>query len=280
MLSPKLDGIRALGVPGLGFVSRNLKPIPNKRIRDSIGELATKFCLDGELIAGDPRAPDCYRRTMSIVMSEEHPDWESVRFWPFDVIDLPRHEYTERHQVMIDRVESYVDWPRLFMPLLHSDVDNPDQLLEQEHAYVSEGYEGVMLRHPRGLYKNGRSTVKEGWLLKLKRFADAEGEVVGVVEYLHNDNPLETDNLGYAKRSSHKANRRPAGKLGALVVRAAGWRVEFTVGTGFTETDRVRLWAEREALMGRFVRFRFFPAGSKEAPRFPTFAGFRHPDDL
>ena len=35
-----------------------------------------------------------------------------------------------------------------------------------------------------------------------------------------------------------------------------------------------------ECWEGRLVKFKFFPLGSKEAPRFPIFLGERHPDDL
>ena len=39
--------------------------------------------LDGELIVGDPIAPDAYRQTVSVVMSDDKPA-DGVRFYMFD----------------------------------------------------------------------------------------------------------------------------------------------------------------------------------------------------
>lgn len=37
--------------------------------------------------------------------------------------------------------------------------------------------------------------------------------------------------------------------------------------------------SRRAGWEGRLVKFKFFPIGSKEAPRFPIFLGERHSDD-
>jgi hypothetical protein len=73
-----------------------------------------------------------------------------------------------------------------------------------------------MLRDPNGPYKFGRSTRKEGYLLKLKRFCDSEAEVIGVVELMHNGNEAKTNALGRTERSTRKAGKTGMGVLGAL----------------------------------------------------------------
>ena len=55
----------------------------------------------------------------------------------------------------------------------HDLVQAPTQLADWEQRYLAQGYEGVMLRHPAGPYKPGRSTAREAWLLKLKRLRTA-----------------------------------------------------------------------------------------------------------
>jgi DNA ligase-1 len=44
--------------------------------------------------------------------------------------------------------------------------------------------------------------------------------------------------------------------------------------------DRITLWQQRDALIGRMVKFKHQPSGAKEAPRFPKFIGFRETWDL
>ena len=66
------------------------------------------------------------------------------------------------------------------IPLPGKVINDYDQILDYEKRILEDGFEGVMLRSPLGKYKMGRSTLKEGILLKLKRFEDAEATVVAV----------------------------------------------------------------------------------------------------
>src|SRR5690606_5448014 len=67
----------------------------------------------------------------------------------------------------------------------------PQEVLEYETHCLKMGYEGLILRNPDAPYKFGRSTLKEGSLLKLKRYEDAEAIVVSLEEAMHNDNEAE-----------------------------------------------------------------------------------------
>ena len=70
LASPKLDGVRALVSDDGQLVSRNLKPIPNANVQKAFGR--PEFAgLDGELVCGDPTAPDAFRKTTSAAMSRD-----------------------------------------------------------------------------------------------------------------------------------------------------------------------------------------------------------------
>lgn len=92
--SPKLDGIRALKVSGR-LVSRKLLDIPNKHVQAMARELPDG--LDGELIDGDPTAHDVYRRTNSLVMSDDKPLSPSLLLHLFDRWNAPGMVYQERY---------------------------------------------------------------------------------------------------------------------------------------------------------------------------------------
>src|SRR5690606_1152285 len=121
-------------------------------------------------------------------------------------------------------------------------------------------------RSIEGPYKQGRSTFKEGHLLKIKRFEDGEAEVVGVEEQMHNTNEATLDERGYTKRSTHKDGKVGAGVLGSLLVRDTKTGEEFGIGTGFTMEQRNNLWEGRQYLIGKIVHYRHFPVGRKDAP--------------
>ena len=156
-------------------------------------------------------------------------------------------------------------------------INNADELLAFEAECLERGFEGVMVRRIDGGYKYGRSTVKEQHLLKIKRFSDAEAEIIGTEERQHNDNEKVGD--GLAKRGTSAAGLRPAGDLGALVCKTPEG-VVFKIGTGFTTEQRVTLWKARRRLIGKLAKYKHFKIGAVEAPRFPVFLGFRDPIDL
>src|SRR5690606_29401538 len=86
-------------------------------------------------------------------------------------------------------------------------LSGAEAVREYEALMIQEGYEGVILRRPDALYKYGRSTLKEGALLKLKQFEDIEVTVFQIVEAGRNDNEATTDELGHTKRSHSKEGR-------------------------------------------------------------------------
>ena len=252
LATPKLDGIRCLLWQGKA-VTRKLKPVPNRHIRATL-EARYQENLDGELMI--PGLD--FNGVQSAVMSEDgNPDFQYV---VFDVID---QELPYRERVTL--------FPECLQPAL---IENEAALLDYERQCLSDGYEGVMLRSPDGRYKFGRSTVKEGILLKLKRFNDAEATVIGLTEKMHNSNEAGTDELGYTKRSSEKAGMMPTGMLGALLV-VSNTGKEFAIGTGFDDAMRREIWSNHEQYMGRLVTYSFQELSYKGVPRFPVFKGFR-----
>jgi DNA ligase-1 len=275
LASPKLDGIRVVCHPQLGPVTRTLKPVPNHHIRTLLSLPILNY-LDGEVIVGDHTASDySFQRTTSAVMSRDGiPDF---KYLVFDSFRYPTLPFRTRHGSYFDTASlsplPYIDC------LLQIQVGSPKEVLKFEEACLSQGYEGAMLRSPQAPYKFGRSTLKEEGLIKLKRFEDAEAEITGYTELTHNDNPPEADNFGLQRRSSHKANQRPGGTLGTLVVRGISppfTGVSFEVGSGFDFATRDQLWGLRDTLPGKTITFKYQPHGVKDKPRSPIFKSFRH----
>lgn len=272
--STKLDGIRAV-IKDEILLSRSLKPIPNAYVQELMGQHYYEG-LDGELTVGAPNDANVMQATTSGVMSRDgQPDFT---FWVFDYWTAPAQPY---HQRLATLQQAFTDtkFPSYINLLPQMIINNQDELNAYEADVLQRGYEGLMLRKPDGLYKYGRSTAREGHLLKLKRFVDAEAVVIGFEELMHNANELEVDNLGYAKRSSHQENKVPMGMLGALVVRDTTTHIEFSIGTGYTLQTRRELWNQRATLVGRLVTYKSFEIGVKVAPRFPVWKGFRDPSD-
>lgn len=277
LASPKLDGIRCLIFGGVAM-SRSLKPIPNKYVQQVLAAQPSWEGLDGELIVGDPTASDCFQRTSSGVMTIE-----GEPAFVYHVFDKWQHRISDKADPFKHRLAlaaKVVANHKKAVLVPHVQLMNEAALLKYEAGQLSAGYEGIMLRDPAGEYKLGRSTLREGGLLKLKRFEDSEAEVLGFEPLMHNANEAVRNELGHLERSSHQAGKVALKLLGSLKCRDLKTKVEFDLGTGFTSGQRADLWLGRNKLKGKLVKYKFQPVGVKDKPRFPVFLGFRDPRDL
>lgn len=269
--TPKLDGIRALTINDK-LVSRTFKPIKNKTIIETLSDLPND--LDGELVSGN------FQETTHRVMNENETegDWQ---YWIFDYVT------EDLLKTYIKRIEDLKTWAKAYngkalskiVILEPKEINSLEELITYEQECLAKGFEGVIIRSGTSPYKCGRSTVKESFMLKIKRFSDAEAKVVDFVEYEHNTNEAEKDNFGRTKRSDKKEGKVPGNMLGKFILELPSGQ-RFGCGTGFNLEQRKEIWANKEQYLGRIVKYKYFEVGVKELPRHPVFLGFRHEDDI
>lgn len=271
--SPKLDGIRCSIVDGKAL-SRTLKPIPNKAIYAFLSDVGYNG-LDGELIVGSPTSKTCYNETVSQVMTHDK-GLANVAYYVFDLHNHPG-DFTSRN-LSLKKFSAMGSIP--IEVLRQVWITNEEEMLAYETDCVEAGYEGLILRSPTAPYKNGRSTVNEGYLLKVKRFEDSEAEIIGFEEEMFNGNVAETNELGRTKRSTAQSGLVGKRTLGAFLVRDVVSGVEFSIGTGLTALERQAHWLNQSTTLGGIIKYKFFPVGVKDKPRHPVFLGFRHREDM
>ena len=270
LATPKLDGIRCLKLGGKAL-TRSFKPISNRFAREWI-EANLPDGLDGELML---RGGTFNETTSAIGARDGQPDFI------FHVFDYVTESISTPYRLRMEALAALPDSPRIVkvLPVLIRDAAAP---AAYEEECITAGYEGVMVRTPNSPYKCGRSTEREAWLLKIKRFEDAEAMVLASYEGMTNQNAAELDAFGRTKRSLAQAGMIGRGELGGFVVRHIQTGVEFRLGYNHVVggVDRVTLWLRREMLVGKVVKFSHQPSGAKEAPRFPKFIGFREAWDM
>lgn len=290
--SPKIDGIRCVFFGGVAY-SRSLKPIPNPVVQEfaaAYGRLLEG--LDGELTVGSPTDANCMQNSMAVMSKSAEPDFT---FHVFDWFPDPNRAslytvgYDRRSDVVAARIAEFYDlYPEADIKAVpqHLCVSHED-LDTLEARFLADGYEGMMIRAHDSKYKCGRSTEREGGLVKVKRFVDGEAVIVGFEEEMHNANEATRNATGRTERSTAQAGLVGKGTMGALrVAMPVDSRVPdspsvvFSIGTGFTAAQRRDYWQDRESLIGRLVKFKHFDHGTVDAPRHPVFIGFRHPEDM
>lgn len=281
-ISLKIDGIRCHHLPTKGAKTCTLRPVPNEYIRSEIERIMHEYfpedVIDGEITSGST-FQDCQSSIMSKNGTPE------FTYHIFDCIKEGTNVYSfrERYEYLYNKVQIVSKkYPsiKLVQCIL---VNSMEELLKIYDEYVLAGAEGAMLRAPDAVYKFGRSTVKEGYLLKLKPLKSSEARVVGFVEAMENTNEAYIDALGHTKRAAHAAHKIPKGTLGALQVQDINnelWEFEIGTGIGLTQMLRKEIWDNQEKYLGKIITYKYQAVGIKDKPRIPKFCGFRAEEDL
>lgn len=279
LVSPKLNGIRCVikdGVP----LSYTGKPIPNRHITRLLSSSELEG-LDGELVVGPATAHDALNKSSSGVMSHDgEPDFT---FHVFDHWDrtVP---FLNSVADLAERIERLVDRSFPVSYLLHRWANSEEDFLAKEAEFVGAGYEGIIYRSPDGLYKFGRSTAKQQWSMKLKRFKDAEARIIGFKEEMENTNDEEVNAIGLTKRGQSQDGMVPKGRLGAFVCETLGEPFvagkEFGLASGFDDAFKVWAWNNRHKLLGAYVKFEYFMVGINGVPLNPRYTDLRDAIDF
>lgn len=283
-VSPKLDGIRVIMHANYGPVTRSLKPIPNRALR--------KYCednfsllkgLDGEFVWGNHESPDySFQKTFSKFSTHGESNIELMSFHVFDkVCDGAFEDRIAYYKTQVANNCSEFEIPGFLRNVPQHPIYTLKQALWLEEKYLNSGYEGIMLRKREGLYKEGRSTMREAGLVALKRVKDAEAVIIGFEELMHNDNKAKTNELGYTERSSALAGKVPGNTLGKFIVKGHHTspfaEVEFKIGSGVGLTQELRkeIWDNQAKYLGKIVTHKYQDHGIKDKPRQPIFKSFR-----
>jgi len=267
LASPKLDGIRCLRPHGKDPMTRSFKPIPNRFIMKILTQILPEG-FDGEIMLPG--------KTFNEIQSEvmRHEGEPEFIFHAFDYIQESILEpFEDRIRECIKAVG--VINSKYLSAVPHYAVHSPEQLETLESLVLNKGYEGLMVRKTKGRYKCGRSTVNEGLLLKLKRFTEDEGIIIGIEPLMHNNNPKKVNELGLTKRSTCKENMIPMERLGKFVLSWNGKELKVGGGEGLTQELRKHYWETRDSLLGKKLTFYYQKHGMKDLPRIANFKGIR-----
>jgi len=240
----KYDGMRCLTVIEDGQpvqqLSRDGKVITT--MQHIANELRDAFkgypdcILDGELYAHGLS----FQENMRLI-KKQRPESVNVKYHVYDVV-LDRG-FVERQLFLVSLPLSrlfFTDRVGTFR------VDNEEELNALHSQFLTEGYEGTMVRHGSDGYKlNGRSSS----LLKKKDFDDVALPLLDVVA----------------------GEQRP--EWGVPVLELEGKR--FQAGTKLSHEGRIDLLANKDKYIGKTTEIRYFGVSEDGVPRFPVMVGFR-----
>lgn len=179
LVQPKLDGVRCLMVAErdddetahkITFLSRSGKPYTTLSHIESDVRLYTHstkcdglpFILDGEIYSEELAFQD-----IVAAVKKQRPDSLKLKFRAYDIVsDEKQQQRWERTVELVDSIES----PHIQL-VLSFRVDTKEDVKKAHDQWVSEGYEGAMIRHLDGVYGQGQ---RSSDLLKVKEFDETE----------------------------------------------------------------------------------------------------------
>lgn len=290
-VQPKIDGVRGLNMTGK-LTGRSGKSFKNNYTTQFFSKEIYKG-LDGELAAEYETYAQLCRLTSSAtgtILQTPYLIWHVFDLLTEDTKGLC---YSVRHKMLKDYLETLlllkdsnsIDLRLKLVPM--QIVDSLEDLNKAHDYYIQCGYEGTIIRDLFGLHKEGRSSVKQMGLLRIKDFIEEEFLITGITEGNKNNNVAQTNELGKTFRSSHQENKEPNGMLGSLqgvILKDSDLFKKgnlITVAPGvLTENECLYYFNNSDKLIGKIGKFKHFPKGVKDKPRFPQFQSIRTEEDM
>lgn len=238
--SVKLDGVRCLATLVDGEViltSRGGKPyqVPpylDKPIRGAF-EATGSDILDGELYHhGLP-----LQEIVSIVKKPKE-DSLPIFFYVFDVPSdkswLERKDILEKLAIALEEVEEGL-YPIVHVP--NVPCESEEEMIQLVQDAESLGFEGLICRNLEGLYEFNYRSLD---LIKVKNMKDSEALVIGVTEDKNGEGVLECEWNGV------------------------------TFGCKMVGTFENRNYLSQQALVGKYINFKYQTTTTEGKPQFPV----------
>ena len=235
-IQPKLDGMRAL-YHKMKLTSRKGKNIDTmQHIIDDIS-FSTSQILDGELYAHG----ETFQENMKLIKKYREGESENVKMHVYDLIsDKPFSERIEMLHNIVENNYSTVEVVETYL------INNEDELKKFHAQFISDGYEGTIIRHSDAGYGINK---RDSQLLKYKDFIDVAYKVMDIVP--SEKNPLQG------------------------VVHCISGNGTFGCGMKFSHKEREEILANKDHYIGQTAEIRFFEYTDDGVPRFPVCVGFR-----
>lgn len=265
IVQPKLDGVRCISTVKDGVVTmltRKDKVIVSMpHIAEELSKLPDGT-YDGELFNNgllfDEISGTVRRQYFDPLVSTK------VNYFLYDgyTDDISKHQpYAVRRAALDEVLGNVFEHGARYINLNESRVVNDEEELQASHTeYLSQGYEGSMVR-TEILTKKTKTWADPGYehkrsfaLLKLKDFLDDDFEVVGIQE--------EVDKYGNLK-----------GRTGAFILKTSDDRL-FTA-SGIKDEIKRDSFDDRGAYIGKTAIIKYFELTPDGIPRFPNFVGIR-----
>ena len=287
---PKIDGSFAFN-QNATLYARSLKQHENEYVTKQFSKDKYEG-LRGEMILGDnPVAEGLCRATSSALRTVKGEPFTTLHCFDYVTPKTKEVAYEERYNMLKNTVSNLGVISIRVIPAVR--VFSLEEFYSLRDNFISQGYEGIILRDPLAKHKEGRSSSIKPELWRWKPWLSAEILVTSIEEGETNLNEARINELGYTDRSSHKENKAPNGMLGRIrgklladlldisgkVIQNAGEEIVVSPGD-MKHYERKFYLSNPKEIVGHIVEFDYFAYGMKQTVRMPQFKRIRSERDM
>jgi len=269
LIDYKLDGVRVVTIVNpisktVKQYSRNGKEFHNfghitKEIEKYLSLFKIPMVLDGEMVSHS------FQELMKQVQRKTDVNAQDAQYALFDILPLSEFQQgiseksCEERDSDLNLITKILTKNIFAVEKVKVNLDTKEgqkKFAQINKTALEQGYEGVMIKDPDGLYECKRSAL----MLKMKPFIEVSLEVKDVEE-------------GTGKYE---------GTLGALVCEGTdtGKFIKVNVGSGITDEQRDEFWKQKKDIIGNIVEIRADVISKNQdddhySLRFPRFLSFR-----
>lgn len=249
----KYDGMRCLAHcksnGTVTLISRDGKIIQNMNhiIKDLSENIKEDIILDGELWC-----EGSFQDNMKLIKKYRKGESEKIKYNIYDVVNS-EYCFAVRYDIL-DKYFFNINKNCSLKLVETIAINNENELIEYHKQFISEGFEGSMIRHSLNGYQiNKRSSD----LLKYKDFQDITAEIIDII-------PNEVDPTQGTPVLKY-TNQKISGTVTST----------FKAGVKMSHEDRQDLLKNKHKYIGKTAEIRFFEWTDEGKPRFPIMHGIR-----
>lgn len=244
-VQPKLDGMRCLK-QGSELISRQNKEITTmNHISSQLPHIAD--IIDGELYLHG----EGFQTNMQYIKKYRKGLSERISFHVYDLV-LPDLNFEDRYlllkSILDQEISNHIKLVDTY------EIKSEEELKKYHDMFISEGYEGTMVRISKSGYKiSGRSSE----LLKYKDFDDQDIIVKDIIP-CKNETDWGEVIFDWPGAKGHRAGDNILGS-----------------STRMSHEQRKEILLNKKNYIGKKAELRFFGLSDTGVPRFPVVVGFR-----
>lgn len=248
LVQPKLDGVRCLMVHDNGqieFLSRNGKQYTTlHHIEAEVLEYVSAGAADNFILDGEIYSDELTFQEIIAAVKKQRPDSLKLKFRAYDMLNNELQRPRLRSTIeLVNNINS-----PLVQMVEHTTCGSKEEVKAYHDQYVSNGYEGAMIRLMDGKYGQGQ---RSSSLLKVKEFDESE---------------FAFSNFEFGQRGVEDLIAKCWSKDGEKEFRAK------MIGT---KAQKEQLYSINDAMEGTSITIKHFGLTDDGLPRFPIGVGFR-----